>query len=518
MIARILTFFPTTAKRFARDEQGSMTIWGLFVWFICGILGALALDVTYLVSSRTHLQVAADQAAHAAIYQRYLMDEDTETLDDVRDRALALVSATLPSGRYGIAMNRSDIEFGTFNTTTRTWTVDNASGQAVRAVARFDRDRNNAAISFLFRLIGRDDFDVAAEAIFVAYGKACLREGYVADGRVDIQSNNEFKNGFCIHSNDHVSVNQRNTYEAGTIVSMPNVEDLDIPGGVDYGDDGEIDPKNFKLNDGLIQALTAGYIDMRIMPRVENMIHYYSGEHSYYGDDAPNPNVWNDSNLSHPGYIDPAYTAANTIVTIAAKNKALTTADILAAGAVTAAEAVASIPTDPDTGLPDVVAGPATPETNGTGRVYYITCQGNAGLTIDASSDVLSDVVIISPCEIKFSNGSAIESARVITTATSADSISATNGLIVGQSGTCARGAEFFSLGGMRFPSGLEIHGSQLIAKGDIQFAANANGLTGASFISMGEIDGTSNGDMSLCDDPTQLTNRFQITYFRMAG
>ena len=210
--------------RFSKDQRGSMTIWGLFIFLCSGILGAFALDVTTLISARTHLQVAADQAAHAAIYRRNTTDPTVITTDAIKAEAIALVEATLPSGRYGgDAIEIDNITFGVYDTASDTFTANPASFEAVRAETSFRREKGNAVISFLFRLIGRDDFNVAAESIFIAYGKACVREGFVANGVVDIQSNNSFVNGFCIHSNTHVSVNQRNSYERGTIVSMPNI-------------------------------------------------------------------------------------------------------------------------------------------------------------------------------------------------------------------------------------------------------------------------------------------------------
>ena len=60
------------------------------------------------------------------------------------------------------------------------------------------------------------------------YRPGCLREGFVADKMVDIQSNNGFESGFCIHSNVGISINQNNTFEAGTIVSMPSLNYLQV--------------------------------------------------------------------------------------------------------------------------------------------------------------------------------------------------------------------------------------------------------------------------------------------------
>lgn len=67
----------------------------------------------------------------------------------------------------------------------------------------------------------------------------------------------------------------------------------------------------------------------------------------------------------------------------------------------------------------------------------------------------------------------------------------------------------------MSFASGLMVFGSQLIASGDIDFAANANGIMGASMIAGGRIDGTSNMDMGFCG--SGMENNYEANYFRLA-
>ena len=513
--------------RFAGDETGSMTVWGLFVWFVSGILGALALDVTHLMAARTHLQVAADQAAHAAIYQRYLIDDsdgvqDSE-MESIKTMAADLARTTLPTGRYGIALEEADINFGYYNAATQVFTVDETSEDAVRARAYFTNANNNPTVSFLFRLVGRDNFDVSAESVFIAYGKNCMTDGYVAEGRVDIQSNNDFGEDFCVHSNTAVEVNQNNTYGRGSIVSMPDIDDLGIPGGITYNDDGTINEDNFDRNEGLLEALNPGYIDLRILNRVENMIYKYqnpdAADSSY-----PHPLVVHDTE-GWPSYID----TDNFVDPLRFNATSITTEEILQMGTqeqILATEIIAGVEVPVLNELGEQIVEQAG--SDGTGRVYYITCQNgngnndnngngnNATLTIDASNTPISNMIIISPCEIKFSNGSAVENARIVSTSTSDDSISGTNGMLVGRSGTCNNGAQLLTLGGIRFPADLELAGSQMIALGDIQFAAGANGAQGASVIAGGEIDATSNGDMEICGSGT-MANNVVIRHFRMA-
>ncbi|MBS1302693.1 pilus assembly protein TadG-related protein, partial [Loktanella sp. SALINAS62] len=209
---------------FGRCESGAGTVLGLFTFMSVATIGAIALDVTYLRATKDQLQIAADQAAHAALYRR-----STQKHEQARADAVDLTDQILGGASFKGALTTTDIEFGTFLSETRTFTADPDSKTAVRVVTSLDRDRNNAANTFLFRMIGIEDFELRAETIFATYRPGCLREGFIAEGVVDMQSNNSVLSGFCIHSNSYVSLNQNNYFQPGTIVGMPNVEDLDLP-------------------------------------------------------------------------------------------------------------------------------------------------------------------------------------------------------------------------------------------------------------------------------------------------
>jgi hypothetical protein len=382
------------------------------------------------------------------------MDED-----EAKTEALSIASATLPSERFGHVIGAQDIEFGYFDVDTGSFVAEQDQTGAVRVRTRFAEANGNALKSHLMKLVGMDQFSIITEAVYTTYMPGCLQEGFVAEGIVDIQSNNAFGNGFCIHSNTHVSLNSNNTFEAGTIVSMPDLDNLDLP------------RSGFESNDGLRAALRSTGMNIRVLSRVENMIALY---------EDPRADVPKDTE-GLPSYI-------STTTVVHTRTRAITTEEIYAL----------------DGG-------------NGRGRVHVIACNGGSGLTIDAS-EPLQDVVIISPCEIKFSSGSAIENSRVISKATSSDSISSPSGLRVGRNDRCADGGgtQLITMGGMRFPADLHIFGSQLIAMGDITFAANADGVQGASFIAGGEISGTSNMNMSLCN--SGMDDNVEIPYFRLAG
>src|SRR5690606_4956976 len=99
-------------------------------------------------------------------------------------------------------------------------------------------------------------------------------------------------------------------------------------------------------------------------------------------------------------------------------------------------------------------------------------------------------VVIVTDCDVKFSNGAALENSVLATTSTSAKSISAPSGLRLGADDSCAEGggAQVLTLGGVDVAAGVEFYGGQIVAAADIAFTANADGIEGASLVAGGEI------------------------------
>ena len=238
------------------DEDGSTTILSLFLFMIALVLGGLAIDFNKVVSERTQLQVAADSAAHAALYTR-----ERDGSEAAVAKALETVTDMLPESQFGsTALMTTDVNFGEWNKSELTFSENADSTTAVRVQAMMKQERDNASRNILLRLIGQDTFDVSVESVYSTYFPGCFTEGFVAEGVVDIQSNNSFTYGFCIHSNQYVSMNQNNYFEPGTVVSMPNVEDLDIP------------KSGFDKNDGLQTALRSGSYRLRLLNQLPDII------------------------------------------------------------------------------------------------------------------------------------------------------------------------------------------------------------------------------------------------------
>ena len=91
-------------RGFRRDQSASMTIFALYVLAGAILASAFAVDFAYLQSARTQLQVAADSAAHAALYYR-----ETHSESDAKDKALAVASHDMPSEHFGAVLRAEDI-------------------------------------------------------------------------------------------------------------------------------------------------------------------------------------------------------------------------------------------------------------------------------------------------------------------------------------------------------------------------------------------------------------------------
>lgn len=258
-------------SKFFCKEDGALTVFGLFLTIAMIGVGGLAIDYANAIMIRTHLQVAGDSAAHAA-----LMARDTESEADAKAIALSVAHRALPPERFGDTILASDIVFGIWDDATDRFVPTPGAREAVLVNTQRLASRGNAMVTHFLRVVGLFEMDIVSRSVFVTYRPACFREGFVAEERVDVQSNNIYREGFCIHSNAHVELNSNNTFEPGVIVSMPNEADLVIPAS------------GMASNTGLEDALRSGAYRIRVLQRINDIIRDYN-----------NP----DSEHYRPGYV-----------------------------------------------------------------------------------------------------------------------------------------------------------------------------------------------------------------------
>ena len=430
---------PGLIRRVLHEEAGTATIMALFFVLISAVIGGLAIDFNKAMARRTHLQVTVDAVAHAALYTR-----ERNSAAVAIDKALEIAAVNLPPARNGDALLPQDIEFGVWDPATRSFTPDPDAKDAVRVSAHRIAARSNPVRNILLGMVGFDTFDLSRGAVYVTYQPTCFREGFVANGVVDVQSNNAFQNGFCIHANDHVKVSSNNYFGDDTIVSMPNTDNLQLP------------RSGFDTNAGLEEALRDNGYHIRILNQLEGLVASLS----------------TNAAATRPDYITSA-----GVIQLDGKS---------------------------------VDGSQFQP-----GRAYVVTCTGGSGMQIKGAGTI-RDVTVVTNCPISFGQGTVLENTVMATTNTGSKSISSPSSLQIGRNDNCAPGggAQLLTLGGLDVAADLRMYGGQIIARTDVGFAANANGIAGASIIAGGDISGTSNMTMGFCGDGMETS--FRAAYFRL--
>ncbi|MCV2869255.1 Tad domain-containing protein [Defluviimonas sp. WL0002] len=446
--------------RFAAGTGGAISVLSLQMLLCSLIIGGFAVDVGNAFQTRTQLQATADSAAHAALWSR-----EWNSADAAKAKAIEVATNMMPTSRYGNVLTADDIVFGSWDASTRTFTPDATSKAAVFVSTRRYASRNNSLGTWFLRLAGHDDFDIAAGSVFQTYVPNCAREGFMAEGRVDTQSNNRYLPGFCVHSQTHVEVNSNSVFETGSVVSMPDKNDLVKPNS------------GFDTNIGLQQALRDGSYAIRVLDRVNQI---------KQGLLNPQDARFGIMNPDSPYYR--SYITSSTVITV----------------------------TDPKGKGKDK---PQLSDQFKTGYVHEYTCAGgNNTITIDGSW--FKEMALVTNCQVKLANGTILEDAVILTTnADKNNAVSDSQNVTLGKNDGCNDGGDvqIISSGTISMTSQVNFFGSQLISLANINLTAQTNGVEGISLVAGGEISATSNGTFGYCGG-AGMGNNYDASYFRMVN
>ena len=261
---------------FVTQEDGAGTVFSLLLFVSLVALGGIAVDVSSVTTARTELQVTADAVDNASLVSREGMAEA-----DARAVGVTMAAANMTTAEAGVVIRPEEIVFGRWNSSSRTFTPEPDSRRAVQVVARQDTTNANPLATFMLRIIGFDQWDVSVVSVFATERPGCMRDGYIANGLIDLQSGNEYRDGFCIHSNSNVKVSSNNFFEDTTNVTMPNWEtDLVLPAS------------GMTTNIGLADVVGSDEYDIRILDRLNVIIDGIrnpdSEHHPTYLSDLPN--------------------------------------------------------------------------------------------------------------------------------------------------------------------------------------------------------------------------------------
>ena len=417
-------------QSFLSDDRGGGTVMGL-LWFalVIGTFG-LAIEITDGSRERTLLQAAADAAALAGVVELPNETDAVTTAVDYASNGAAVrddVDAPTPE----------DVTVGTWNRATRALLPGGTQPDAIMVRLRQAAPESDALPVNFLRRTGLITQDIEVQAVAQRYVPDCLREGLIANGRVDISSNNGFVNQICIHGQSGVGLQKDNYFARGVNVSMPDLENmLTTPNGA------------MTSNPGLPGALHEQSFKTRLVPHV--------GE---YMDDL----------LTKQSYVLPAY--VNAELPIIVKDETWNFADLMSGRVYhvqCAADRNLEIPAN--TVLVSVV------------------------LISDCNISVGAGVSMISVILASRAGGGGTEPLDTPT-------IGFSDAVNLGLPDNCTPGGgvQIFSNASVRFSSSMTINGVQVVAKGNIALAARENGTNGINAHAGQDIRLTSSNMFGIC-------------------
>ena len=146
----------------ANDCRGAVYIWTAFG--IIGLVGfaGLAIDMSYFYVARNQLQTSADSAALAGAVR---MSNSAEM------KAEAKKYAQMNLGGDDQILTDADIQRGTWDFDSKTFTAGGANANAVRVTTRMSQANGNAAGTFFASVLGFQTVDISTSAV-AAYSTA----------------------------------------------------------------------------------------------------------------------------------------------------------------------------------------------------------------------------------------------------------------------------------------------------------------------------------------------------------
>jgi Flp pilus assembly protein TadG len=138
-----------------RDRRGKIIVMTALLMVVLLGMVAFSVDVGYMAVTRTEMQICADAAALAGAA------ELVNGVDDARAEALEYLAKNKVGGST-LGPSNVNIEFGTWNDTTRSFTTGTSTPNGIRINATL----NNTAL-FFGRSLNKESFTTSAQAIAV---------------------------------------------------------------------------------------------------------------------------------------------------------------------------------------------------------------------------------------------------------------------------------------------------------------------------------------------------------------
>jgi hypothetical protein len=439
----------TRISSFISDEQGGGTVMGL-LWFmlLVGICG-LAVDSTNGFRARTMLQATADATALAAVI-------DLPNSNAAVATAVAYSAENMGIDINGSVLNPQDVLIGLWDPVNIALDTSALLPDSVMITVRQTEENSNPVPVNFLRIIGLTSWDVQAQAVAQRFVPACLRDGLLARGVVDISSNNDFVHHICVHGQQGVAMQNHNYYEDGVIVSMPDPDImLTTPSG------------GMTSNPGLPQALRENILDPRMINHLDEIMAKLQ-----------DPSL--DTGLFP---VIPSHITNPSVITV---NK-----NYNFSGYTQGSIYFVECNSNQQIGIPSNITL--------ANIVVIAECSINVGANANLSNVVLASTAI--------GNGAKpLDKANI--------SFSANVDLGVPDNCDQGGGVQIFSAASVHFSSSMTIHGLQVVAAGDVELGARDEGINGISVQAGQDITLTSNNAFGLCSGGAP--DLFTVPYYRL--
>lgn len=199
-----------------RCERGAIApIVGVMLPVMFGMLGLVEAGKVYGVKNQ--LQTTADAAAMASV--RHVPS------GPVTATANEYAELNMPAaGQYGDVLPDSNVEIGHWD--GNTFLFGGTPSNAVRVTTLAEMPLFFAAALGSLGVGVPSSFKPAAQATALLRLDKCYQNGFVAGGIVQMNSSNNFTSGYCVYGRGGVTMNNSNTFEAGTEVGMASLANL----------------------------------------------------------------------------------------------------------------------------------------------------------------------------------------------------------------------------------------------------------------------------------------------------
>jgi len=436
------TTFITSLENFRNDERGLVTHFALTILILLILFAGLSVDSSNAWRVRSIMQTAADAAAQGGIMD--LPDETTAL-----ETALALAGDNLDPISSGFAVTSSDIEFGSWDTSARSFTSGGSPTNAMRVTATRSSENNHPVQTFFLRLVALTSWDIQVQSVAYRSTADCATADISTNAKFELDSDTNFYNGFCVEAAGSVKMDNDSTFDDNNIIYVDTLDHVDLPG-----------------SSSMSSVVGRGTATSSASLTYGDIFQVKSDISAPYKTDIASVAA---------NYLDPFYSGQPDYI-----NKSAAVIQIDAQ---------------------DVKYTSFTP-----GRIYGVVCgDGHGEKAQFYKKSEISNVVIVSECKIQLGKESYFKNVVFVSESTNDKSVYASSKVQLGADDDCAAGGgvSIFAAGGFKTSSDFEAYGLTISTAKKVDISAKSDSIAGITINAGQDVKIAANGSFGTCKSST---------------